>query len=346
LIPIGIVIALFVSILALGDDDKKTNNNIYGLKTTSERITSIQYQQVKETYGLGDGKIIENTRITYVYPDKLKIENNGKIKSVEIYVNDKYLYYDVQSNKAKYKECFSPDEPYITEIEKKMINILRNGEYEFFGYEERDNRRLEVIGVKSKSDGHSYMHKMWITEINKVILPYKEEYFIDNAVVSKIDYEYFNVNEPVNPEVFEIKAPNAPEKIEDGVLGKYVESFEEAQKYLNFKLILPEELPLGVIPSEIAVVPPVKKPSFSCIYFKEGYRIYLYEDVDEDEFKPNRILGKYPCEFTIEDEKALLVWNQRGISITLSGDEAILSDIIYMAEQMTGGRLVKNEKFN
>lgn len=343
IIIIFAIIGLLTGILSI---DNRKSIQSFNTVDLYERITSIEYYETNETYGSGDGKNIENHKITYVFPDKLKIENSGNVKSVEIYKYDTYLYYDYHSSYIKAKECFPPDEPYITEIEKKMINILQNGEYEFFGYEERDNKRLEIIAVRSKSDGHSYMHKLWITEINKVILPYMEEYFIDNVVVSKSSFEYYKVNEPVNPNVFSAESLPRLNVVDDGVLSKHVESFKEAQKYMNFNLLLPEQLPVGLIPSEIGVVPPVKKPSFYCIYFKEGYRIYLNEKGEKIPIKPTSELGKFPAEFIIDDEKVLLRWNQNNISVTLTGDEAILEDIINMAEQISDEKLVKNNNLN
>lgn len=343
LIIIFALIFFFTGILSIENEESVQS---FYITDQFERITSIQYSEIRETYGMGDGKSVENKKIAYVFPDKLRIENSGVTKSVEIYKYDTYLYYDYNCGFIKSKECFPPDEPYITEIEKKMIDILRNGEYEFFGYEERENKRLEVIGVRSKADGHSYMHKLWITDVNKVILPYMEEYFIDNVVVSKSNFEYFKVNEPINPNVFSIESLPKLKVVEDGVLSKNMETFKEAQKYLNFSLLLPKQLPIGLIPSEIAVIPPVKQPSFYCIYFKEGYRIYLNEKSEKTQIKPNAALGKFPAEFTIDDEKILLRWNQDDISITLTGDEAILKDIINLAEQISGERLVKNDNIN
>lgn len=343
IIIIIVLIGMFAGILSM--DGRKSIASFY-ITDQFERITSIHYSETKETYGIGDGKSIEKNVITYVFPDKLRIESSGATKSIEIYKYDTYLYYDFTSGYIKSKECFPPDEPYITEIEKKMINILKNGEYEFFGYEERDNKRLEIIGVRSKSDGHSYMHKLWITEINKVILPYMEEYFIDNVVVSKSSFEYYKVNVPVNPNVFTIESLPKLKIVNEGVLSKNMESFKEAQKYLNFELLLPKQLPVGLIPSEIAVVPPVKKPSFYCIYFREGYRIYLYEKGEKGIVKPNAMLGEFPAEFTIEDEKIILSWNQKDIFITLTGDEVILKYVINLAEQISGEKLVKDDNIN
>jgi outer membrane lipoprotein-sorting protein len=304
-------------------------------------ITSIQYQEVKEAFGTGDGRHVESSTITYVFPDKLRIESNKNIKTVEVYNNDLYMYYNEANNKIKLKECFPPEKPYVTEIEKKMVNILNSGQYEFFGYEEKDNRKLEIIGVKTDTDGHSYMHKMWIGDINDAILPFKEEYFIDDTVVSQTTYRYLKVNEPISPDLFNLSSLPNVETVRDGVIPRYVESYEEAQSYLNFKLVIPHKFPIGFLPSEIAVIPPAKKPSFYCIYFKDGYRIYFNEKNSDTSvhFDANTKLGNFPCKVTQEDEQISIMWRQNKLTITLSGDEEVANEIIEMAEQMSGGRL-------
>ncbi|TDT50923.1 outer membrane lipoprotein-sorting protein [Fonticella tunisiensis] len=305
-----------------------------------KNITSIQYQEVKESYGPGDGKQILNNIISYVYPDKLRIESNVNNKIVEIYNNDKYIYYNSVNNKIKVKECFPPDRPYITEIEERMSKIFDSGGYEFFGYEEIENRRCKVIGVKWKVDGKSYMHKLWIADINKTTLPVKEEYFINNSVVSKTLFTYMKINEPINPEIFdESSLPNV-EVVNDGVLPKYVKSIQEAQKHINFRLFVPSDTPEGFLISEVAVIPPVGNPSFYCIYFKDGYRIYLGERKGAEDIRKNGRLGNIPCEFSLDDEKVSILWNQENVHIVLTGDEAVSDEIIKIAEQIAKGKLI------
>jgi outer membrane lipoprotein-sorting protein len=304
-----------------------------------KNVTSIQYQEVKETTGQGDGRQVKSSTITYVFPDKLRIESVGNTKIVEIYNNSKYINYDETYNRIRVKECFPPENPYIAEIEKRMVKILNEGKYEFFGYEEKDNKRLEVVGIKSELDGRNYMHKLWITDINDVILPVKEQYLIDNLVVSKTTYTYLKVNEPIKPDVFETTSLPQVEIVKDGVMPKYVESFAEAQKYLNFNLLLPSSIPIGFIPSEIAVIPPIQKPTFYCIYFKDGNRIYLSEKKSEQSFSPNASIGDLPCQVNKDGEQVSIMWRQDEIHVILHGDEEIADAIEYIAEQIAGGEL-------
>lgn len=315
----------------------------YILPVNYKNITSIQYQEKREAVGAGNGMDVTVQEISYIFPDKLRIETGGIVKVIEIYNNNKYIYYDSSSNKAKIKECFPPDKPYVSDVEKKIMEILGEGEYEFFGYEDKNNKRMKVIGVKSNMDGHSYMHKLWIGEERGIILPFIEEYFIDNTVVSRSTYTYLKVNEPVDNNIFEIASLPSSDIIDDGVMPKFVDSFGEAQKYLSFKLIVPKRLPAGFIPSEIGIIPPVKKPSFYCIYFNNGYRIYLNEKSDTVEIDSNAYLGEIPCKFDIKDRKVFLIWRQNSICITLSGDEEAVNQLIDIAEQISGGKFIKNE---
>lgn len=306
-----------------------------------KNITSIEYQEIRESYGQGDGKDVVKKNIIYAYPDKLRIETIGEYKLTEIYNNDRFFSYDESKKRIVIKECFPPDKPYITEIESKMSKILNSGEYEFFGYEEKDNKRIEVIGVKTKMDGHNYMHKLWITDIDEIVLPIKEEYFIDNTVVSKTTYFYYKINKPINPAMFSISSLPEAEIVYDGVVSKFVDSYKDAQKYLKFKLILTDKIPEGFIPSEIAVIPPVSNPYFYCIYFKNGYRIYLTEKIKDDKIIGNGYLGKLPCQVNKWKDKITLRWFQNGVFITLQGDEAVLKDVIYFAEQLSGGKFIE-----
>jgi outer membrane lipoprotein-sorting protein len=343
LLVIAIILLCFASTRLIFGGDEETFKVV---SHNFRNVTSIQYEEVKESAGIGDGRQVKRSMVTFVFPDKLRIDTNGSGRSVEIYNNNQYIYYNEMNNKIKIKECFPPESPYTTEIEKKMANILGGGDYEFFGYEEKENKKLEVIGIRSKVDGHSYMHKLWITDINDVVLPTKEEYFIDNVVVLKTTYTYFKVNQPVKPDIFEVTSLPKTEIIKDGVVPRYVDSFEEAQEYLNFKLIIPPNVPLGFIPGEIAVIPPAKKPSFYCIYFNDGFRIYLNEKKFEGEFNSNAKIGDYICEIVRKDEEIYIGWVQNNVHITLSADEEILRDLISVAENIAGGKLVNSEDLN
>lgn len=305
-------------------------------------ITSIKYKEIREHSGQGNGRIVSIRVFTYAYPNKLKIEGSEGGGIIEIYNKDSYMYYDIQKNKLIKKKCFPTDKPYVLEIENIIKNVVKDGRYEFFGYEERDNKRLEVIGVKFKDDEKSYMHKLWIWETKGLRLPVTEEYFIDNRVVSKVDYIFFNINEVIPIEEFEIKV--SPEvKIEDGgAMPKYCNSFDEAQKYLNFTLRLPQKLPVGLIPSEIGVIPPIKNPSFYCIYSKDGYRIYLDEAISKDEFETNTIMGKTKCQYTIKDERIIIKWKQEDLVIVLNGDIELREDIMYLFSNISGEELAGN----
>lgn len=340
IIILSVSISFIVLKITLIEEIKETNKiYLYDKKYSFKNITSIQYQEIKETSGTGDGRQVKTSTITYVFPDKLRIESIGNTKTIEIYNNNKYINYDEASNDIKVKECFPPEKPYVTEIEKKMSNILNEGNYEFFGYEEKEGKKLEVIGINKDLDGRNYKHKLWITEINTVVLPVKEQYYIDNQIVSETIYIYEKINEPIKADVFETVSLPQVEIIKDGLMPKYVESFNEAQKYLNFMLLIPNSIPIGFIPSEIGVIPPVKKPTFYCIYFKDGNRVYLSERNSEKVYSTNASIGEFPCLVDRNDEQVSITWTQNNIHIILEGDEEIAKDIIFIAEQIAGGKL-------
>lgn len=307
----------------------------------NESIKSLRYIEKKEVLGVKSGINTTVSEISYVYPDKLRIENLGNIKIIEIYNGNKFIYYD---GKIRIKECFPIDKPYVLQIEKNINDAINNKSYEFLGYEVKDNRRLKVIAIKWKLNDHNYMQKFRLEEINGINLPYIEEYFVDNVVISKTTYDYLKINEILKEYIFEIESLPSSDIINDGVLSKTVESYEEAQKYLNFKLIIPDKIVDGFIPWEIGIIPPVKYPSFYCIYFDSGNRIYLNESQKSLDLPPNGIIGEYPCRIDIENETVIIKWKQENILIVLSGDTKNMNQIVKIAQSMAKGTLIKNEE--
>jgi hypothetical protein len=51
-------------------------------------------------------------------------------------------------------------------------------------------------------------------------------------------------------------------------------------------------------------------------------------------------------EFYVEDEKVAIRWFQDGILVNLSGDVELIEDIIYLAESISGGKLIRDEMKN
>ncbi|MCX7884295.1 MAG: hypothetical protein N2448_04615 [Caloramator sp.] len=307
----------------------------------NKSIKSIRYIEKKEALGVKSGINKSVSEIYYVYPDKLRIENLGNIKTIEIYNDNRFIYYD---GKIRIKECFPIDKPYILQVEKNINDAINNKNYEFLGYEVKDNRRLKVIAIKWKLNDHNYMQKFRLEETNGINLPYIEEYFVDNVVISKTTYDYLKINEILKDYIFQIESLPPSDIINDGVLSKTVESYEEAQKYLNFKLIIPDKIVDGFIPWEIGVIPPVKYPSFYCIYFDSGNRIYLNESKKNLDLPPNGIIGEYPCRIDIENETFIIKWKQGDILIVLSGDVKNMNQIVKIAQSIAKGTLIQDEQ--
>lgn len=337
-----ILIIGIISVFYWYQESIKTRDNIicssFSIQSNKE-IKSIIYREKKEILGINNNINTSNYEITYVYPDKLRIENIGGYKSIEIYNGNKFILYD---GKIKVKECFPIESPHIIEIEKKIRDIIKNKEYDFFGYEVKDNKMLKVIGLRWRFNDHNYMEKYWIGEVKEINLPFIEEYFVDNVVVSRTTYNYIKVNESISDSLFQIASLPSSDIINDGVMSKTVDSYEKAQKYLNFKLILPEKLPLGFIPWEIGIIPPVKSPSFYCIYFDRGYRIYLNESKGILDVASNGKIGNTPCRIDIKNDTITIQWNQDGTLIILNGDNKISDQLFKLAESMIQGNLINN----
>jgi hypothetical protein len=163
----------------------------------------LQYKEITETNDKDNSITIKTSNVTYLYPNKLRIETLGKIKTIEIYNRKRYIYYNVNSNIIKNIPLYNKVIPPVLEKSRNLDKIIKGGSYEFFGFEEKDDKRLQVIGVISETDGHQVLHKYWVEKLLNSYLVYKEEYFIDNIVNSKTTYVYLKVNEQIDDTFFD-----------------------------------------------------------------------------------------------------------------------------------------------
>lgn len=225
---------------------------------------------------------------------------------------------------------------------KKVSDVLNSGKYEFFGYEERDNLKIEVLGIKNKIDGNSYMHKIWIADINGKILPVREEYFINGQVVEKSEYTYEKINQTIDNNVFEPSSLSASEIIDDGYLAKHIDTIDEAKKYLDFT----PKLPIDIIPSYISVTPPSKNPSLTLVYINNNKRIILNEWRGKLDFIPNAKFGNINAVEILDVDKVTIKWNQDGIVFEILSDKENINELINLAEMITKEKYVKEEMQN
>lgn len=311
-------------------------------KIKEDQLKTIQYRVVTESFSLSQGKFIKKQDIYYIYPYKLRIDTISENKTVEIYNGEKHYYYDDITNKVRVKEAFPPKEPYVLEIMKKVSDVLNSGKYEFFGYEERDNLKIEVLGIKNKIDGNSYMHKIWIADINGKILPVREEYFINGQVVEKSEYTYEKINQTIDNNVFEPSSLSASEIIDDGYLAKHIDTIDEAKKYLDFT----PKLPIDIIPSYISVTPPSKNPSLTLVYINNNKRIILNEWRGKLDFIPNAKFGNINAVEILDVDKVTIKWNQDGIVFEILSDKENINELINLAEMITKEKYVKEEMQN
>lgn len=178
--------------------------NSISVLSQKEKISMLYYKETSETHDKIKGIRITNSYVSYLYPNKLRIETIGETKKVEIYNGKRYIYYDEVSRQAKTGITLSKRIPKALEEGIKLDKIFKTNQYEFFGYEEKENKKLMVIGVTLETDGHIILDKYWIEKIYNTNLPYKEEQFIDNCVVSKTTYTYLKVNEVIDKNIFKI----------------------------------------------------------------------------------------------------------------------------------------------
>jgi hypothetical protein len=172
------------------------------------KILSLEYKAVCETYDKMKGIEVESTNTYYCSPSKLRIETSSEAKGVEIEIYDgrRHSHYDSFSKYYKSDVSFLKRPPLPGVIDKGTIldKILKSKEYEFYGYEEKDEKIFCVIGVTKETEGHVLLNKYWFEKAYNTNLIYKEENFIDNTVVSKTTYIYLKINDQIDKKLFTI----------------------------------------------------------------------------------------------------------------------------------------------
>lgn len=305
-------------------------------KTDKVSLKSIKYHVLTESFSESQGKFVKHQDVYFVYPYKLRVDTFSESKTIEIYNNEKHFYYDDVTNKIRVKQAFPPKEPYVVEIAKKVMDVVNSGRYEFFGYEERNNLKIEVLGIKNSIDQNNYMHKIWIAQINGILLPIKEEYFINGQVVEKSEYTYEIVNENIEKDIFEIDSLPKVEVVNDGYLAKHFETIEEARKYLNFKEVLPQ----NYIPIYISVSPPSTNPCLTVVYLINNKRIILSEWVGKMNFNPNAKMGNIDVLIIENSSMVFIKWVKDNVVYEICGEKQSFSDIIRIAEEITKAKFI------
>jgi hypothetical protein len=196
LILIGVLLFIFLYMSEKVDS--------FSIIKSKDKIIMLQYKEITETNDKNNNITIKTSYITYLYPNKLRIETQGKIKTIEIYSKKRYIYYDINGDIMKNIAFYNKIIPTAVVKSRELDKIIKNGSYEFFGFEEKDNKRLQVIGVISETDGHQILQKYWIENLLNTNMIYKEEYFIDNIVITKTTYIYLKVNEQIDEKYFDL----------------------------------------------------------------------------------------------------------------------------------------------
>jgi outer membrane lipoprotein-sorting protein len=199
IVSVLLLIGILLSVFLFMDEKVDSFNSL----KSNDKIIMLQYKEISETNDTDNNISIKTSYITYLYPNKLRIETLGKNKSIEIYNRKRYIYYDITRNIIKSKAVYKKIMPSALEKSRDLDKIIKAGNYEFFGFEEKDDKRLQVIGVISATDGHQMLHKYWIEKLFNTNLIYKEEYFVDTIVESKTTYIYMKVNEQIDEAYFD-----------------------------------------------------------------------------------------------------------------------------------------------
>lgn len=168
------------------------------------KIITLSYTEITE-FDDNYGEIRKTiTDVEYKYPGKQRTETYGESGFIEICNNGYNTRYQKKTGKFTKSRLDKEVLPKPLVLSEKLCKIIGAGEYEFHGYEEKDNRRLKIITVGVEAGDSSYT-KYWIMDFNGACLPCVEENFVNNKVVSKTNFIYRVINDKIENRIFNME---------------------------------------------------------------------------------------------------------------------------------------------
>lgn len=145
--------------------------------------------------------------------------------------------YDKINNKVMVLESnFSNREPIKLDYTEIIKNLLERYDVQLLGEEKVSGRDCYVLNLKPKGD-ESNVTKMWVDK--EFWFPVKMEYKFGEFSMF-IEYKNLSFNTGIDDTFFEFKPPEGAEVEKMQItLPKYYDSVEEAQKHVNFTILVP-----------------------------------------------------------------------------------------------------------
>ncbi|MCX7904757.1 MAG: hypothetical protein N2486_09645 [Caloramator sp.] len=229
---------------------------------------TISYIETIESYSPWDGKIILKKSVSYVYPDKLRVDYLDELNSVEIINGDKYFYTNNNIDHIIVRWTIP-----VLDIDIFDIFKMIEGK-EIIGYEVKNDVQYRIIGIKNKVDDVQYLTKVWIGDYKGFLLPYKVEYFISNKIVTQRIFEYQSIDDKIDLHSFTLSSLGSKKLLFDGSEPVYL-NFNRAKKFLNFEPLIYKNN--GYNLSETKLIREEGKNILNLVYIKGDVIIEVFE---------------------------------------------------------------------
>lgn len=316
---------------------------IAALMNSIKSINSVEYRRKSTTIGLGNKKTYMDIHYYYNKPYYLRVETAvGSNNNVDIYTPEGMYEYFPASSTAYFREKWKDEKPMLLQLEDILQDIDIRGKYDYFKTEAIRGKSAQVIRSVYDDRERIYEHRIWISSVDGLQLPVKEEFLTDGDTASINEYEYISINREIPDAVFTLKPSKNLQIFNAEGVPKLVKDKAEAEKYVKFNVIMPGYIPEGFTISEMCVVPPAKTPSILITYISGLDTIYISEkktgknDIEVMEGdKPIEAEGKKFIVKKVYDGSTGVEWMKDGIEFEVCGPNSLKNEIVKITHSLS-----------
>jgi len=352
---LGALLMLFILLISLSYAIRQTPQSVMmvndayvtigTLAKSVSSINSIEYKQNIKTIAFGDKSEIIEMHYYYKKPNYLRIETKCSDNvNIDIYnPAGMYEYFPI-SSMAYFREKWKDEKPLPFQLEDKLQDITISGRYEMFKIDNLGNLKCEILrSVDDDYDGRTFEHRIWLSTIDGLNLPVKEEYLTDGEVDSISEYEYMSINKGIDDSIFQLKSSSTLKIYDAPGIPKIVKDENEAEKYVKFNVSIPQYVPKNFTLNEIFIIPPAKTPTVLVSYISDTDTIYFSQkNIRKNELitsEVDKTINAGGKKFAIRklfNESLSVRWVKTGIEFEVSGTYTLKDEMIKLVQSVSG----------
>jgi outer membrane lipoprotein-sorting protein len=253
-------------------------------------------------------------KIVYTYPEEAKsrtVISNGSI----------VWFYDTKDDLAIYAEVEDvqmPDFDYWPIFERivneSKINLIETELYK---------RATYLIEAKPEITGMMDIQiNIWIDK--EELYPLQMQWIADSTEILKVEYQNMTFNTGLSDEFFEFSLPNVTIMSIEEWRGKRLSfsSIEDAQKIVDFEIVIPTKLPAEDFNYKVEVVKQGFEVTVVILYYNNSTIFEIREKISDEPLEPRDVqvnIGNRTAYFSSTDLIRTLTWKKDNIEITITG---------------------------